>query len=378
MTDEIKDSKKFKRLQPKEKIKFLQGLTQHDQRTPGWFKQREGKLTSSDGGSALGLNPYEKPIEFVFKKCGAGPPFTGNVATLHGQKWEDPAIDEYCKLMGKKNYDFGLLTLDSVNVLETDAPDECPESLRNFRNPGSMKFFTDVYPDIDLSFIAGSTDGIAIDRKNMEDLLVLEVKCPYRRKIIPGYCPEYYYPQVQLNMFILDIEKADFIEYTPPNVPPKFSKTGEMNIVRIHRSEEWFLENVPKLSALWKDVLYWREHGIKNHPEYHKYAYKPKPKVESLFIDDEDDQETLVSKIDGMMFREDTGFSSKTKGFSRPGGPGNVRKSRVSLPIVAPISELLGPTSVSITKSFKDSSLGYSELGSSGTLKLSADMFRND
>ena len=35
------------------------------------------------------------------------------------------------------------------------------------------------------------------------------------QKIKHGEIPEYYFPQVQLNMFILDLEVTDFIEYIP-------------------------------------------------------------------------------------------------------------------------------------------------------------------
>lgn len=231
---------------PQEKLTLLKEIKQHPQRSVEWFAQREGKLTSSDAATALGINPYQKPVELLFKKCGAGKPFTGNVATLYGQKYEDEAIEQYCKAMGKVNHDFGLIAYDEVK-----------------RNSSEL------YPD-NIYWMAGSTDGIAEDVRGLENLIVLEVKCPYRRKIVYGKCPEYYYPQVQLNMSILDIDKADFIEYKPAmNGFPM-----ELNIVRIHRDPEWFRVNVPIMEAFWKDVEYWRTQDIKTHPEYSKYHKK--------------------------------------------------------------------------------------------------------
>ena len=82
-----------------DKINELKSIPMHEQRSDAWFKQRENKLTSSDAGTVLGLNPYQKPKEVLFKKCGHDPkPFVGNIATRHGQKYEDEAIEKYCKL----------------------------------------------------------------------------------------------------------------------------------------------------------------------------------------------------------------------------------------------------------------------------------------
>ena len=218
-----------------DKINKLLEIPQYEQRSPEWFAQREGKLTSSDAGTVLGLNPYQKPHEVLFKKCGFDPkPFVGNIATLHGQKYEDEAIDKYCELTNQVNYNFGLIA------------------------------HSDVHHNNDYYWMAGSPDGIAIDKDNRDaEPVLLEVKCPYRRKIKFGKIPEYYLPQVQLNLFICDLKVADFIEYLPPNT---------MNIVRVYRDQKWLDKNVPVLQAFWKEVEYYRKDDIKTHPLY------PKPK----------------------------------------------------------------------------------------------------
>ena len=82
------------------KIENLVKIPQHEQRSPEWFAQRFTKLTSSDAATVLGTSPYGKPYELLFKKCGYDPkPFVSNVATLHGQKWEDTAIELYLSLI---------------------------------------------------------------------------------------------------------------------------------------------------------------------------------------------------------------------------------------------------------------------------------------
>tara|TARA_Y100000741_G_scaffold273528_1_gene213618 strand:+ start:137 stop:874 length:738 start_codon:yes stop_codon:yes gene_type:complete len=216
-----------------DKIKKLLEIPQYEQRSDMWFKQRENKLTSSDAGTVLGINPHQKSHEVLFKKCGFDPkPFVGNIATRHGQKYEDEAIDKYCHLTGQTNYNFGLIAHE------------------------------DVYNNNDFYWMAGSPDGIAIAKDNNDaEPVLLEVKCPYRRKIKFGKIPEYYLPQVQLNLFICNLKVADFIEYLPPNT---------MNIVRVYRDERWLNKNIPVLESFWKDVEYYRNNDIKTHPKFPK------------------------------------------------------------------------------------------------------------
>lgn len=244
-----------------DKIKFIQSIKQHAQKSQEWLEQRKGFLTSSDAGTALGINPYEKPIKLLFKKNNAGEPFIGNVATFHGERYETEAIDVYCKLMSKKNYEFGLIGFNDMSSVRRET-----EEFKKFKRD---------WPDVDLAFLGGSVDGVAIDNDDFEGPIVLEVKCPFRRNVEVGYCPEYYYPQVQLNMAMLDIDVADFIEYIPAKVEPRFNSRPELNITRFHRDHDWFYENVPKLWSFWQEVKYWREVGIINHPEYEKHAYNP-------------------------------------------------------------------------------------------------------
>lgn len=99
-------------------------------------------------------------------------------------------------------------------------------------------------------------------------------------------------------MFILDLKIADFIEY----IPPINGKNMELNIVRVHRCEDWFKKNVPILRKFWDEVLLWRTRDIRSHPEYSKYAYIPpstsktiENKPDYLFVDD--GEEIPVSSV---------------------------------------------------------------------------------
>jgi putative phage-type endonuclease len=233
----------------KEKLEFIKKIPQFPQKSEGWFNQRKGKLTSSDSATALGLNPYQSIADLFFKKCGIGGEFTGSDATNHGQKFESEAIDKYSELMNKTNHEFGLIEYTSIDPIRTKRY------------------------EFNASFLAGSPDGIATDNDDEEDLVMLEVKCPFRRKIIPGKCPEYYYPQIQLNLLILDLKLADYIEYLPANTFPIYSKEPILNIVRVHRNEKWLAQAIPQLLHFWSLVNEWK-HRITEHPLYDRALIK--------------------------------------------------------------------------------------------------------
>lgn len=265
-----------------EHLNFLKQIVQYPQKSNEWFEQRKNKLTSSDAATALGINPYKKSVQLLLEKCGAGRSFEGNESTLHGQKYEDEAIGRYETLMGKTNHTFGMISFSDL------------DPIRSTRE--SKKYIDPKY-----HFLGGSPDGISVDNIITDEsvLTQLEVKCPLRRKIKHGQIPDYYFPQVQLNMFILDLEVTDFIEYIPSTI----GKSVELNIVRIYRDEDWFEKNFPILQKFWEDVQYWRTQDITTHPEYNKYfgtqeapVSPPKSAPKFLFI--ETDEERPSSPLD--------------------------------------------------------------------------------
>jgi putative phage-type endonuclease len=266
-----------------EHLNFIKNIKQFEQKSKEWLNQRYWKLTSSDAATALGINPYKKPVQLLLEKCGAGRSFTGNESTLHGQKYEDEAVNKYAYLMGKENNMFGMISFSDLDPIRKNKK----------------------YVNKDYHFLGGSPDGIAIDKSNLEKLVMLEVKCPMRRKIKHGQIPDYYYPQVQLNMFILDLEIADFVEYIPE---PKV----ELNIVRIHRNEEWFDKNFCILQNFWNEVLLWRTRDIKTHPDYFKYAVLPNqdiPKIlnspDFLFIHTDEERPVQSSESVSLFLDEE-------------------------------------------------------------------------
>jgi putative phage-type endonuclease len=208
-----------------QQVELLLKLPQFEQRSPEWFEQRNNAITASDMPTVLNENPYKKPMSLLTDKCNANPkPFVGNEATKWGTYYEDIALGIYSKIKNKQVLSFGLL----------------------------------IHPDY--PWLGGSPDGITTDG------ILLEVKCPLKRKIIHGEVPHHYLSQVLLNLEICNLPLAHFIEYSPGDSDESY----EINIVEIHRDKEWFSRELPKMKDFWDQVLKYREIGISQHPKYRK------------------------------------------------------------------------------------------------------------
>tara|TARA_B100001964_G_scaffold239445_1_gene306898 strand:+ start:138 stop:1379 length:1242 start_codon:yes stop_codon:yes gene_type:complete len=272
----------------RKQVKHLQTLPHHEQRSPEWFKFREGLLTASDWGTVLGNNKYSKPDKVLINKCDKNAKFYGNAATEWGKKYEEVAN----KIYEARN---------NVSVIEF----------------GCIK-----HPTVD--FLGASPDGITPDG------VMVEIKCPYRRKII-GIPPKYYEDQVRGQLEVCKLDRCDFLEckleeteedsyfssnydgdYTKNkfglekgivavyldrkmgNVVFDYSELGinreeleiwkknikyygnidyifshfsywnllEVSCIPIYREDSWFDENLPILRKFWDQVLYYRNEGL--------------------------------------------------------------------------------------------------------------------
>lgn len=180
------------------------------QRTPEWYAKRKNHITASQMATICNANKYETRASALKKKVGVEKPFTGNDATMHGQKYEMEAIIKYEKLTGNKCLEFGLL--ESLNENE--------------------------------DFLAGSPDGITDTGR------LIEVKCPFRRKPtseIPGH----YKYQIQFLMHILRLKECDFIQYVPEG-----HWTKETFIVTLEKYDPYFwYSKFPILKSFWQEVV---------------------------------------------------------------------------------------------------------------------------
>jgi len=211
-TDDKMDSGAGRRIEIIEEIKKIKVP---EQRTLEWFKQREGMITASDGGTTLGVNHSEPQYNAVLKKL-IKIPFTGNRFCHHGKKYEHIATMIYMYRMNVIVHEYGLVE-------------------------HKIHKFIGASPD-------GIVDQFKFDGIHKTRLVgrMLEIKCPETRKInmtsteILDICPIYYHAQVQLQLECCDLDECDFwqcdigeyvnrqefIEDTDPIEPYRSKSTG--------------------------------------------------------------------------------------------------------------------------------------------------------
>jgi len=197
------------------RIQELLAAEYAEQRSQEWLDLRENMITASDIASAIGENHYESVESFIKKKV-LRTKWAGNAATAHGTLLEPFVRDMYDQKTGRKTHEIGL-------VQHRDYP-----------------------------WLGASPDGIT------EDGLLVEIKCPLSRKI-EAKIPKHYWPQVQLQLEITDLEECDFVQYRPA----KDEKSEpEFVIVRVKRDRDWFRVNLPLMQDAWNRVLKARIEGL--------------------------------------------------------------------------------------------------------------------
>lgn len=182
------------------------------QRTEPWYAARRKLITASDAAAALGILPFASYKGDIREDCLVkkldNHPFS-NIFCRHGQRYEDEARDLFCELTGEVAIDRGL-------VISEDDP-----------------------------WIGASPDGITMSGK------LIEIKCPLRRKIIPGHIPHHYYPQVQVQMVVCGFDTTIFLQYIPAIMT--IDKKPFMDVVVIERDPVWWEENKPRLRSFWEE-----------------------------------------------------------------------------------------------------------------------------
>lgn len=178
-----------------------------EQRSQDWFDARRGKLTGSNIGAAIGVNPWKTPGDLIRQMVRdyhrAGSEFTGNIATDYGTRHEPLALMDY---LGKTG-----------NLV-----DECG-------------FF--VHPHHD--WLGASPDGLI-----GEDGLI-EVKCPFGLRNKKGAelvfktaaDQPHYFAQMQIEMACTGRQWCDFYQWAPK---------GD-SLERVDYSPQWFSDNLPDL-----------------------------------------------------------------------------------------------------------------------------------
>jgi putative phage-type endonuclease len=156
----------------REKLRQLLDAPGIAQRTPAWYDARKTMITASDIAQALGCAKFGTQRQFYEKKCGPAPAaFDATIPPLRwGIMFEPVACQIYsCLNRGITVHDFGLL-----------------------RHPC-------------LPHIGASPDGIT------DDGIMIEIKCPWRRKI-NGEVPLQYFYQIQGQLSVCELDECDYFE----------------------------------------------------------------------------------------------------------------------------------------------------------------------
>lgn len=177
-----------------------------EQRTPEWFEQRRGKLTASNFGQALALIGSRQEL--------------WRIATDRKERW-----------VKREAVDWGT-ALEPVALMQYVADTNYIVDKAGFER----------HPEID--WLGGSPDGIVsgIDYPAVGRWL-LEIKCPFSQELW-DQPPDYYIPQVQGLMAILDLPFTHFVCWTP----------SDYRVWHIGRSDEYWEWMLPKLAEFWTYV----------------------------------------------------------------------------------------------------------------------------
>ena len=159
----------------KKQVDFLQSLILPKQRTEGWYKMRETRLTASSLATALDKDKYKSKYKFIYDKIN-NTPYEKNEILEHGIKYEEIATQFYEHMNNVKILEFGMIPHPQFNMF------------------------------------GASPDGICSNDSPTEYIgRMLEIKCPPKRKFTKTV-PEHYWMQIQGQLQCCELIDCDFLQ----------------------------------------------------------------------------------------------------------------------------------------------------------------------
>lgn len=193
-----------------------------EQRSEAWFQVRAGKITASNVGAILGVNPY-RTREDVMRAM---------VREVHGA--ESEFVTNQAIQWGVYNEDGALIDFSFKTGLEVQKAGFIP------------------YED----WAGCSPDGLIGDDSGVE------AKCPFSLRT--AHCPvpfkslaeqPHYEAQVQFSMFVTQRKTWNFFQWAP----------NETRNELVEFSQEWADTNVPRLRQFYAEFLHEAEHNFEEH-----------------------------------------------------------------------------------------------------------------
>lgn len=154
----------------RKKLYELKKMPLVKQRTPEWFELRKNRLTASDMFDAI----TSSSLQLAKKKAGVLIDEV-NLNKVPAIKWGTMFEDMAMRCYSQRNDDIGINEFGLI-------------------------------PDKTLEHFGASPDGIS------ELGIMIEIKCPYSRKIKDGFIPPKYHMQMQGQLAVCDLEECDFLE----------------------------------------------------------------------------------------------------------------------------------------------------------------------
>ena len=204
-------------VQSREKLLALCAKEQIEQRTPAWYKQMGTILSASELGS-LFTSPKSRAA-LIMSKVNPAPrppqPLAVPSAVMSAFDWGirfEPVVKQIY------NFKYGT-TIQELGRLLSQTDKRC----------------------------SASPDGLILeDPSNIRTGRLIEIKCPVTRQP-NGKVPKDYYTQMQMQLFVTDLDACDFVEavfHSPYSSPLKKDGPGLYygEIALIHRIDEQGLE----------------------------------------------------------------------------------------------------------------------------------------
>lgn len=159
------------------------GILHLEQRSEEWKMWRRSHITATDASIILGVNPYCDAKTLWGRKLGIYPEQEINAAMQRGSDLEEEALGVFNSMHLNQ---FGL----------------------------SKEFIPCCFESDEYRWAAASLDGISEDGKH-----ILEIKCLGEKNHIKIFesekCPEYYYAQIQHQLFVTKAESCILFLYNP-------------------------------------------------------------------------------------------------------------------------------------------------------------------
>jgi predicted phage-related endonuclease len=215
-----------------------------------WLRSRVGRITSSNFGAAMGINPFTSRRQLLKQLLWGG--FHGNVATAWGQNHENVARLEYIENIEDEIRQ--QLIVHEASALKTNEIDVPPKN-----NVSSILDDDAILISISIEetgllitperpWMGNSPDGIIhlTYKSGRKEKGLLEIKCPFKKQFYtPNPVPAYYYSQIQGTMGNLGLPWCDFVVWTP---------TG-MQVTRVLFDQSyWDDDMLPKVTQFYFDM----------------------------------------------------------------------------------------------------------------------------